>query len=120
MKYAIDTSGEFLHVRVWDREEDRPPSELCRLLFQESRRLGRDRILIELDQKAALSPTSQHMLVSRLPDMGFTVQDRIALVHRTPEMQRANEFINVIADNRGVMVRNFGDLEDAKAWLRKE
>jgi hypothetical protein len=119
MKYAIDTSGEFLHVRVWDRDEDRPPSELCALVLRESRRVGLNRVLIELDQKVALSPTSQHMLVTRLPEIGFTLQDRIALVHRTPEMQRANEFINTVATNRGVMVRNFGDLEDAKAWLKE-
>ena len=59
------------------------------------------------------------MLVSRLPEIGFTHQDRIALVHRTQALQQANEFINVVAANRGVMVRNFPELDPAMAWLRE-
>jgi hypothetical protein len=30
----------------------------------------------------------------------------------------ANQFIDVIAANRDLMVRNFPDVENAKAWLR--
>ena len=117
MKYSIDANGEFLRVTVMGRETDEPPSEVCDVVYRESRRLGRNRILIELDQKAALSPTSQLMLVNRLPQIGFTHADRIALVHRTEAMQQANQFINTAATNRGVMVRNFPGVEDAKAWL---
>ena len=117
MKYAIAADGEFLHVTVSGRESDEPPSEVCDVVFRESRRLGRNRILIELDQKAALSPTSQLMLVNRLPQIGFSPTDRIALVHRTEALRQANQFINTAAANRGVMVRNFPGVEDAKAWL---
>jgi hypothetical protein len=35
-------------------------------------------------------------------------------------MQEANEFINLVARNHGVMVRNFAGVEPAKAWLRGE
>jgi hypothetical protein len=118
MKFTIEADEEFLRVRVWDRAADVPPSEICMAVYKESRRLGRKRILIELDQKVALSATSQHMLVTRLPEIGFTFDDRIALVHRTAEMQRANDFINVLAENRSIMVRNFRELNDATAWLR--
>ena len=75
------------------------------------------RILIELDQKFPLSPTSQYHLVTNLPKIGFT-SERIALVHRTPYAQNANHFINLLGKNHGVMVRNFTGLEPAKAWLR--
>jgi hypothetical protein len=86
---------------------------------RESRRRGRKRILIELDQKFPLSPTSQFQLVTALPKIGFTAEERIALVHRTPEAQEANQFINLLAKNHGVMVRNFGGVESAKDWLRE-
>jgi len=118
MKYSIGADDEFLHVMVSGREADEPPSDVCEVIFRESRRLGRNRILIQLDQKTALSPTSQVMLVNRLPQIGFTADDRIALVHRTTEIQQANAFINVAAAKHGVMVRNFPSLEDAQAWLR--
>jgi hypothetical protein len=119
MKYAISADAEFLHVTVSGREDDEPPSEVCEFVFRESRRLGCNRILIQLDQKTALSPTSQLMLVNRLPQIGFTPADRIALVHRTAAIQQANQFINHAAANHGVMVRNFPGVEDAKAWLRE-
>jgi hypothetical protein len=41
-------------------------------------------------------------------------------VHRTREMQDANQFINLVARNHSVMVRNFPGVEHAKAWLRGE
>ena len=119
MKYSIHADEEFLRVTVSGREADEPPSEVCDVVLRESRRLGRNRILIELDQKSALSPTSQLMLVKRLPQIGFTPADRIALVHRTAAMQDANQFINTVAAPRGVMLRNFPRVEDAKAWLRE-
>ncbi|HEX9397493.1 MAG TPA: hypothetical protein VF943_12235 [Burkholderiales bacterium] len=119
MKYTIETDAEFLRVKVWDRAADVPPTEVCVAIYKESRRLGRNRILIELDQKAALSAASQHMMVTRLPEIGFTYEDRIALVHRQPEQQRANDFINVLAENRSIMVRNFPDTEHAMTWLRQ-
>jgi hypothetical protein len=120
MDYTIDADGEFLRVSVSGRDTDRPPSEICAAVLAESRKRGRDRILIELDQQFPLSPTSQFALVPRLPEIGFTPQQRIALVHRTAEMQDANQFINLVARNHGVMVRNFAGLEPAKAWLRGE
>ena len=120
MKYTIEADEEFLRVKVWDRAADVPPSEMCVAVYMESRRVGRNRILIELDQKAALSPTNQFALVTRLPEIGFTPEHRIALVHGTPEMQDANQFINLVARNHGVMVRNFHGVERAKAWLRGE
>jgi hypothetical protein len=93
---------------------------MCAAVLVESRKQGRDRILIELDQKFPLSPGNQFALVTRLPEIGFTLQQRIALVHRTPEMQDANQFINLVARNHGVQVRNFAGLDLAKAWLRGE
>jgi hypothetical protein len=101
------------------RLTDQPPSDVCAIVLQESAKLGRKRILIELDQKFPLSSGNQYTLVNRLPQLGFTFEHRIALVHRTPEMQKANEFINVVAENRGVQVRNFPDAENAMSWLRQ-
>jgi hypothetical protein len=119
MQYTIGVDDEFLHVKVSGRSEDRPPSEVCAAILGESERLGCRRILIELDQHAPLSATSQYQLVTRLPELGFTPEHRIALVHRTPEMQRANEFINVVAANRDLNVQNFPAVDAAKAWLRQ-
>ena len=118
MQYQIDADEEFLRVTLSGRETDQPPSEVCAVVLAESRKRGRSRILIELDQKFPLSPGNQFALVTKLPELGFTTAQRIALVHRTTEMQDANQFINLVASNHGVMVRNFFGLEQAKDWLR--
>ncbi len=120
MQYRIEADDEFLRVKVSGRDEDRPPSELCVAVLSESTKLGRNRILIELDQKSPLSATHQFQLITRLPQIGFTPLHRIALVHSTPEMHEANQFINLIAENRGIPVRNFQGVEVAKDWLREE
>ena len=118
MEYHIDADEEFLRVTISGRETDQPPSEVCAVVLAESRKRGRSRILIELDQKFPLSPTSQYHLVTNLPKLGFTDRERIALVHRTSEHQQANHFINLLGRNHGVMVRNFTGVELAKDWLR--
>ena len=118
MQYQIDADEEFLRVTLSGRETDQPPSEVCAVVLAESRKRGRTRILIELDQKFPLSPTSQYHLVTNLPKIGFTERERIALVHRTSEHQQANHFINLLARNHGVMVRNFTGVEAAMDWLR--
>jgi hypothetical protein len=118
MKYSIEPGDEFLHVTVSGRESDEAPSDLCRMVLAESARLGRPRILIELDQAAPLSPVSQYQLVSRLPELGLSAEQRIALVHRREEHQRANQYIDTVGETRGVAVRNFPNAEAAKDWLR--
>jgi hypothetical protein len=120
MQYNIDSDQEFLRVTVSGRSEDRAPSELCAAILGECNKLGRVRVLIELDQKAPLSPGVQYELVNRLPEIGFTHRHRIALVHRMPAMQEANEFLNLLARNRGVNLRNFPSVANAEAWLRLE
>jgi hypothetical protein len=118
MKYSIDACEEFLRVKFSGRADDRPPSEVCAVVLQESAKRGRPRILIELDQKMPLSPGSQYALVSRLPEIGFTLAHRIALVHSTVEAWAANQFVNLVAQNRSMNVRNFRAIDEAEAWLR--
>ena len=120
MQYTIHADEEFLRVEISGRDTDRPPSEVCAQVLAESRRRSRRRILIELDQKVPLSPTSQHQLVTNLPKLGFTANERVALVHRTPEHQNANHFISLVGKNHGVVVRNFSGVDAAKDWLRSE
>ena len=118
MQYRIDADEEFLRVTMSGRDTDQAPSHVCAAILAESRKLDRKRILIELDQNFPLSPTSQYQLVTNLPKLGFTNEERIALVHRTAEHQNATHFVNLLGKNHGVMVRNFTGVDAAKDWLR--
>jgi len=57
------------------------------------------------------------MLVERLPSLGLTPEHRIALVHHTPGFFEANDMIDMVAENRGLNVKNFRDVGAALAWL---
>ena len=118
MEYTIGADEEFLRVSVSGRDTDIPPSAVCAQVLAESERLERPRILIELDQKFPLSLASQQRLIEELPRIGFTPEHSIALVHRTPVAQMANQYIDMLAVRRMLMVRNFRDVEQAKDWLR--
>ena len=118
MKYSIRADEEFLRVAISGREDDEPPSHVCKVVLAESARLARPRILIELDQKTPLSPVSQYQLVTRLPELGLQPAQRIALVHRDPEHQRRNQYMDTVAAGRAINVRTFPSAEPAKDWLR--
>jgi hypothetical protein len=108
VQYTIGADEEFLRVSVSGRDTDIPPSAVCAQVLIESERLERPRILIELDQQ----------LIDQLPMIGFTPEYSIALVHRTPVAQMANQYIDMLAERRDLAVRNFRDVEQAKEWLR--
>jgi hypothetical protein len=118
MEYVIGADDEFLRVTVSGRDTDIPPSAFCAAVLSKSAKLGRMRILIELDQKFPLSPGSQAQLLENLPRLGFTPEHSIAMVHRTPVAQMANRLVDVLAAERELTVRTFPDVESARAWLR--
>jgi hypothetical protein len=117
MQYTIEPKADLLHAKVWGRDTTQPPFQLCEAIMTEARRLGLTRILVELSQKVPLTGTGQFMLVERLPTIGFTPQHRIALVHHTPGFFEANDMIDMVAENRGMNVKNFRDVNAALAWL---
>ena len=119
MKYAINAAPDFLRVEVSGRDTDEPPSHMCAAVYEATVKHGRLRVLIELDQKFPLSPSSQYQLVEALPGIGFTPRHSLALVHRTPIAHMASKFIDKVAANQGIEVRTFPDVEQAKAWLHR-
>ena len=117
MQYAITAAPDFLRVEVSGRDTDQPPSGVCAAVYQASVTHGRRRILIELDQKFPLSPSSQYQLIEELPRIGITPRHSLALVHRTPIAQMAGKFMDKVAANQGLEVRTFPDVAHAEAWL---
>jgi len=117
MEFTIAAEDGLLRARVWGREAQQAPTQVCDAMFAEASRLGLTRILVELTQKVALSAVNQFQLIERLPSIGVTPQHRIALVHHTPGFCEANGMIATAAGNRGLSVQNFRDVDSALAWL---
>jgi len=117
MQHTIRLDGDLLRVHMWGRKDDVPPSSVCKAVLEESMKFGLKRILVELAQERALSHLSQYLLVDRLRQFGCTHEHRIALVHHTPGLYEASDMIELVADNRGLHVRNFRDVPSALRWL---
>jgi len=117
MQFTLEPKADLLHAKVWGRDTDKPPFEVCAAIMTEAQRLGLKRILVELSQKTPLTGAGQFMLVERLPGLGLTPLHKIALVHHTPGLYEASDMIDIVAENRGMNVRIFRDVEAALAWL---
>ena len=117
MQFTIEPKADLLHAKVWGRDSTQPPFQVCEAIITEARRLGLTRILVELTQKVPLTGVGHFLMVERLPALGITPQHRVALVHHTPGIFEASDMIDIVAENRGLNVRNFRDVNTALAWL---
>ena len=86
-------------------------------LAQVCRKRGLDRALLDgRDIQAELTPDEIASLVRDLAEMGFTRNQRLALLHRGDPHRRAALFA-LIAKLRGWKIRAFGNFEEAVDWL---
>jgi len=85
-------------------------AELCR-------RRGIEQALLDgRDIQTALTPDEIAALVRDLAEMGFTRNQRLALLHKGDPNRRAALFA-LIAKLRGWKIRAFGNFEEAVDWL---
>lgn len=86
-------------------------------LAQMCRKRGIDRALLDgRDIQADLTPDELAALVRDLAEMGFTRNQRLALLHKGDPHRRAALF-TLIAKLRGWRIRAFGSFEEAVDWL---
>ena len=86
------------------------PAETCR-------KRGLERSLLDgRDIQTELTPDEIAALVRDLAEMGFTRNQRVALLHKGDPQRRAALFA-LIAKLRGWKIRAFGDFEEAVDWL---
>ncbi len=89
-------------------------------LAQMCRKRGLDCALLDgRDIQAELTPDEIAALVRDLAEMGFTRNQRLALLHKGDPHRRAALFA-LIAKLRGWKIRAFGNFEEALDWLSTE
>ena len=80
---------------------------------------GFQRILVDLRNVDGMpAPMESYHSGANLQSRGFTRDMKIAFLDRI-EFKEANDFYELVARNRGFMVRHFYEEEDAFAWLRQ-
>ena len=80
-------------------------------------RRGLDRAILDCRQvEGMLSTTDLYRLATTFHEAGFQPDLRLAVLHRTNRIDRA-DFFAMCATNRGWNVRAFDTFEDAFEWL---
>jgi hypothetical protein len=83
-------------------------------------RAGRDALLLEMRLEGpSLDPSAIFGVISGGAPDGQTLR-RIAYVDPMAASRTGPAFATMVATNRGVNVRLFGDVSAAEAWLRSE
>jgi hypothetical protein len=90
-------------------------------LARACRKRGIDQAMVDLralrpGPKPVFSPADLAALVSTFQEIGFTHQQRLAILYQSDPHQRARLFA-FLSSMHGWMVRAFGNFEEALSWL---
>lgn len=86
-------------------------------IAEECRKNNCQKILVEEDIPEAIASVFEiYQFASELPRLGFA-GIYIAFVDRYIEQNELNEFVELIAGNRGLKGRLFNDVNEAEKWL---
>jgi len=73
------------------------------------------RVMIDENLTESVSVAEMYQIASEIPGMFSGI--RIAFVDRHADQAELNEFGELVAQNRGVTGKFFGDIPSAEAWL---
>lgn len=125
MAYQLEfeVEGDVLCVRATgDREADSPArsaQDAWSRVAQKCRETGLARVLI-LSKVTGRYPTlDTYETMSTLDQYGVSKDWKIAYVNSDPECRQDLMFMMAVADNRGYLVRLFGDEDEARKWLTR-
>ena len=113
---TFEERPEYLYARV---EGEHDSYEISRSFWSEvaleCERRGTSKVLVEENIPEVVSVSEMYAIASELPDMFLDVS--IAFVDRYADHAELNSFGELVAQNRGVRGRFFGDLASAEEWL---
>ncbi len=119
IEYRFEKLGDILVVETRGYDEGLDAAlEYNRVVAERAKQLGCEKILaIEKDMEYRLSIVDTYKLADQLSKFALSFK-KIAVV-TNEENKDAAQFWEDVANNRGVFVRVFYSLEDAKAWLER-
>ena len=117
MELHVIRFREFVRLDAHGQLDMAESHALLSRLAQMCRKRGIERALLDgRDMQTELTPDEIAALVRDLAEMGFTRNQRLALLHKGGPRRRAALFA-LIAKLRGWKIRAFGDFEEAADWL---
>ena len=110
--------AEYLYVYVSGKKDSVEIStQYWNEIAGECRKTNYKKVLVEEDiPQAVASVFELYQFASQLPKLGFA-GIYIAFVDRYIEQNELNEFVELVAGNRGLKGRVFNDVGEAEKWL---
>jgi hypothetical protein len=117
MELQIIRASEFIRLGAHGQLDLKASREVLVVLADACRKRSIDRALLDVrDIHTNLTPSDLAELVQAFREIGFTVNQRLALLHRGDQNYRARMFA-FIGALRGWTLRAFDSYEDAIGWL---
>jgi hypothetical protein len=121
MELQIIRAQEFIRNGVQGKVDFATSKEILATLARACRRRGINQALLDLRDvhfgpKPVFSPAELAALVNTFHEMGFTHQQRLAVLYRSDPHRRARLF-TFVANMRGWRVQAFDSYELALGWL---
>ena len=113
----IIRAHEFIRLDAHGHLDFEGSRAVFKVLAQTCQKRGLTRAMLDVrNMRASLTPTELAMLVGDFCALGFSRQQRLALLHSTEQDCRANLFA-LISHSRGWTVEAFDSFESALDWL---
>ena len=117
MRFTIEPGEGYLHAQLFGRDNAEQMREFLLAVHSACRQHETPRILMSVRQSRAMFRPEDYGLNGYVKDL-VSAACQIAIVGDTDEVNKANEYIEVVARQQGVNVRAFRDEVTALSWMR--
>jgi hypothetical protein len=116
MKFSIEARPGYLHAEVYERNTAEEMRTFLLAVHAACREHGAARILISVRQSRAVFKPEEYGLPGYADEL-VTPECKIAVLGDTSEVNAANEYIEMVARQKGLKLRAFRDERAALRWL---
>ena len=117
MKYTIEQSDGYLRAEMLERDTAEETRAFVEAILQALRSSGLPRLLISIRSSRPVFKVQQWDLSGALAQVASLPGLKVALISDTREIGMSQEYISLIATQRGLDFRPFGSEPEALAWL---
>ena len=118
---TIEHKGEYVHVQHYGKDSYAIALGMWRDIVAACEKHQCFNILCETFTTDELSATDCYRHIELFPEIGVTIQHRIAWVHHVDKTRAGIEMIETVLRNRNLAdVQLFANIEDARKWLLGE
>ncbi|MGQ0546464.1 MAG: hypothetical protein ACT4P3_14195 [Betaproteobacteria bacterium] len=120
MKYRIEPLAGYLKAEMWERDTAEETREFVDAILAALRETGLARLLISIRASRPVFKVEQWGLSAALDRIAGTPGLKVAFISDSRETAMSQDYIALIARQRGLAFRAFAAESEAVAWLLEE